>query len=68
MTNAPSPIMYLFPPDVMHDFLEGIIPAVLRLVLQEHVKTKQITVAQLNYKIDNFPYGNYNKASRPLPQ
>lgn len=71
MSYAPSPIVYLFLLDVMHDFLEGIIPAVLRLVLQEfwcyRSKKKQITVAQLNYGINNFPYGNQGRSSRPPP-
>lgn len=51
----------------MHDFLEGIIPALLRMVLHELVKTKQITVAPLNDEIDDFPNGNYNRSSRQTP-
>lgn len=51
----------------MHDFLEGIIPMFLILVLENLVREKQIKLAQLNYKIQHFPYGVNGSASKPVP-
>lgn len=64
---VPSPIVYLFPPDIMHDLLEGIIPAILLLLLKQLVREKQITLVQLNYEIKHFPYGMNDRASKPPP-
>ncbi|KAM3610199.1 uncharacterized protein V6R79_000509 [Siganus canaliculatus] len=62
-----SPVVYLFPPDIMHDLLEGTIPVSLVLLLKQLVKEKQISLAQLNYEIQHFPYGVNDKTSKPPP-
>lgn len=67
MKFVPSPIIYLFPQDIMHDFLEGFIPAILILVLKELVREKQIKLAQLNYEVQHFPYGVNDRMSKPPP-
>ncbi len=36
------------PPDVMHDFLEGVVPLVLRLVLSKAHREKVITIQEFN--------------------
>ncbi|KAL2096068.1 hypothetical protein ACEWY4_008216 [Coilia grayii] len=64
---VPSPIVYLFPPDIMHDLLEGIIPTILTLVLGQLVREKQIKLPQLNYEIHHFPYGINDRQSKPPP-
>jgi len=37
-----------FPPDIMHDLMEGCIPNTIQLVLQHFVKNRLITVGELN--------------------
>lgn len=65
LNYAPSLITHLFPPDVMHDVLEGVIPKVLRLTLYQLIQDKQITLAQLNFEIENFSYSVNDKSSKP---
>lgn len=67
LNHVPSPITYLFPPDVMHELHEGIIPTVLRLVLQQLDQERQITLSQINYEIENLFYGKRDVFSKPVP-
>lgn len=67
LNYAPVLITHLFPPDVMHDVLEGVIPFVLKNILNEMIREKMLTLGQLNYAIDNFSYGWNNKRSKPQP-
>ncbi len=54
--NYPSPFNELnyfdvtqaFPPDIMHDLLEGVIPLIIKLVLSWAHKEKHITIQELN--------------------
>lgn len=41
------------PPDVMHDFLEGVVPLVLRLVLSKAHREKVITIQEFNEELRN---------------
>ncbi len=61
----PQVITHLFPPDVMHDILEGVIPNVLRWILHQLIQDKHFTLAQLNFEIENFPYSVNDKTSKP---
>lgn len=62
---APRVITHLFPPDVMHDVLEGVIPNVLRRILPQLIQDKHVTLAQLNFEIENFQYSVNDKTSKP---
>lgn len=54
--NGPSPFSELnyfdvtkaFPPDIMHDLLEGVFPLVLKLVVCQAHKEKHITIQEIN--------------------
>ena len=45
-----------FLPDILHDFLEGVIPFELSLCLQDLIKKKHISLETLNQAIKEFPY------------
>nr|XP_047145693.1 uncharacterized protein LOC124818698 [Hydra vulgaris] len=62
-------VLESFPPDIHHDFLEGIVPMVLKLVIQKLISHNIISLKQLNYEICNFSFGFNDKksASKCLP-
>ncbi|XP_067300110.1 uncharacterized protein [Pseudorasbora parva] len=67
LEHVPSPIIHLFPPDIMHDFYEGIIPMVLSLSISQWLKEKYFALSDLNYEIEHFPYGKNDVLSKPVP-
>ncbi|KAL2082779.1 hypothetical protein ACEWY4_022597 [Coilia grayii] len=54
-----------FPPDVLHDLFEGVIPRELALCLQKLISAKYFTFDQLNSIIQSFPYLYSDKVNRP---
>ncbi len=64
---VPSPIVYLFQPDIIHDFLEGIIPAILIVLLKKLMREKLLKLAQLKSEVKHFLYGVNDGASKPHP-
>ncbi|XP_041951021.1 uncharacterized protein LOC121711457 isoform X1 [Alosa sapidissima] len=56
-----------FPPDILHDLLEGIVPVELPLCLQEMIRLKYFTLDFLNTKICTFPYKGTDKSDKPKP-
>lgn len=54
-----------FPPDILHGFLEGIVPAELSLSLQDLIVKKYVTLDALNKVIRQFPYTFSDKADQP---
>ena len=56
-----------FPPDILHDLFEGIVPVELALCFQEMIRLKYFTLEGLNTKIMSFPYENSDKVNRPRP-
>ncbi len=44
------------PPDIMHDFLEGVIPANFKLLIDYLSKQKICNISELNKKLNNFKY------------
>lgn len=56
-----------FPPDILHDFLEGVVPMELALYLQELIRNKYFSLEQLNEAILQFPFENADKVDRPQP-
>lgn len=59
-----------FPPDFLHDLLEGIVTFELSLCLKKLISEKYFTLDELNSAIQNFPYLFSDKTNRPnkIPQ
>lgn len=47
-----------YPPDILHNLLEGIIPCEVSLCLKDLIKKKFFTLEMLNAAIKDFPYAN----------
>lgn len=56
-----------YPPDALHDLLEGIVPIELCLCIAELVAKKYITLELVNEAIRSFPYSYTDKTDRPQP-
>lgn len=56
-----------FPPDVLHDLFEGIVPVELAMCIQEMIRRKYFTLEHLNRKILSFPYQHSDKIDKPKP-
>lgn len=54
-----------FPPDFLHDPLEGIVPIELSLCLNKLISNKYFTLDELNSTIQKFPYLFSDKTNRP---
>lgn len=54
-----------FPPDILHDLFEGVIPVELCLCLKELIRKGFITFDGLNCRIKSFPYKFSDKVSKP---
>ncbi len=53
-----------FPPDSMHDVLEGIVPILHHKVICGLVADAGLTLAQRNYEIENFNYGQKDETGK----
>lgn len=56
-----------YPPDVLHDLLEGVVPVELSLCLSHLISRKFFTLEALNNAIKTFPYSSYDKTDQPQP-
>lgn len=56
-----------YPPDLLHDLFEGIVPQELALCLSVLMKKKYFTLTLLNYLIRQFPYKWTDKVDSPQP-
>lgn len=54
-----------FPPDILHDFFEGVVPVELCLCLQDLIRKGFITFEGLNKRIKSFPYKFSDKLNKP---
>ncbi|XP_036973983.1 uncharacterized protein LOC119030471 [Acanthopagrus latus] len=54
-----------FPPDALHDLLEGIVPAEISLCLGVLIRKKYISLQELNHSICCFPYKWSDKKNCP---
>jgi len=54
-----------FPPDVMHDCMEGVMPSVTSAVVKYLVAHKVTTVAKLNSALDSFVFLGSDKTNKP---
>ena len=51
----------------MHDFLEGIVPLVIKLVIKSLIDEQLVSLEELNSRILSFSYGLTDKKNRPSP-
>lgn len=56
-----------YPPDVLHDLFEGIIPLELALCFNLFIHNQYFTLTELNKAIINFPYRWTDKTDQPQP-
>ena len=56
-----------YPPDLLHDLFEGIIPLELALCLNVFIRKKYHTLTELNKSITQFPYKFADKTDCPQP-
>ena len=54
-----------FPPDFLHDVLEGIVPVELSLCLADLISKKYFTLEELNSEIQSFPFKFSDKTNCP---
>lgn len=54
-----------FPPDFLHDVLEGIVPVELCICLSDLIAKRYITLNYLNDRIASFPFQFSDKTNRP---
>lgn len=56
-----------YPPDALHDLLEGIVPLELALCLDVFMRKKYFSLQELNHFILQFPYKWNDKVNSPQP-
>lgn len=56
-----------YPPDLLHDLFEGIVPLELALCLSTLIKGKYFTLDELNKSIKQFPYRWADRTNAPQP-
>lgn len=54
-----------YPPDLLHDLLEGVVPLELALCLKGLISKGYFTLEVLNTAIKQFPYGFSDRTSQP---
>lgn len=54
-----------FPPDILHDLLEGIVASELCLCIQDFIKKKSLILETLYHAIKEFPYPHSDKTNQP---
>lgn len=55
-----------FPPDVMHDLLEGVIPLVMKLVISKAHAEKHVTIREINEEMNKMCFGQNDKVNKPV--
>lgn len=56
-----------FPPDVMHDFLEGVVPYVIKLLVKSLHCEKIVGVQNISVALAGFSFGHNDASSKPAP-
>lgn len=54
-----------FPPDILHDLFESIVPVELALCIRKMIRLKYFTLEYLNTQIRSFPYQHSNRLDKP---
>jgi len=67
-----SPLEYFdviqgFPPDIMHDCMEGVVPAIVSAIIKLLVSAKVITVPHFNKTMMSFPLKGSDCKNKPEP-
>ena len=57
-------VLQLFPPDVMHDFMEGVVPVVTCVALADIIAKSNLNIQLLNNLLTNFKYGQCDNRNR----
>ncbi|XP_065673151.1 uncharacterized protein LOC136090435 [Hydra vulgaris] len=60
-------VMQSFPPDIMHDMLEGTIPRLISLLLLKLKEDKLIEIDQVNIELNIFEIGRNDRLNKPVP-
>lgn len=55
-----------FPPDIMHDILEGVVPVILKLVICQSHKEKLITIPEINSELQHLAIGQNDLKNKPV--
>ena len=58
-------VIHGLPPDIAHDFFEGIVPDVIDKVIRHCVGEEYFTLEFLNEQVENFPYHGTDKTNKP---
>lgn len=56
-----------YPPDILHDLLEGIVPVELSLCISDMISKKYFTIETLNHAMKTFEYAFHDKTDQPQP-
>ena len=56
-----------FPPDILHDLFEGVVPVELAHCLNGLIAKRRFTLEELNRAILSFPFQHSDKVDRPHP-
>ena len=54
-----------FPPDLLHNILEGVVPVELCICLSDLIAKTYFTLNDLNDRMASFPFQFYDKTNRP---
>ncbi|XP_047132582.1 uncharacterized protein LOC124811271 [Hydra vulgaris] len=60
-------VLQSFPPDIMHDMLEGTVPQLVNLILLKFKTLDIITVEQINSELNIFEFGRNDRKNKPVP-
>lgn len=56
-----------YPPDILHDLLEGVVPVELSLCIADLISKRYFKLEDLNNAIRTFPYDLSDKTNQPKP-
>ena len=56
-----------FPPDIMHDCMEGVIPVLVTTIVKRLVSEKATTINECNNALASFPFKGADRTNRPEP-
>lgn len=54
-----------YPPDILHDLLEGVVPVAIDLCLSVMIENKYFSLNSVNHAIKTFAYTFSDKTNRP---
>lgn len=60
-------VVHGYPPDILHDLLEGIVPVELSLCISDLISKKYFSLETLNHAIKTFAYAFNDSTDQPQP-